>query len=395
MAKNKQLVLCIDWSNIMYRSLFMSQGYGNKSTYSTDKEIESFIWKMTTDLSYILRTFKPDKSIFAIDSPHPWRKEVLPGDDGYKNNRKKKDDLNWEGIFKASEELKEIMKNHGFSFAEVVNAEGDDLMAIVKECCNNSDNPKNLIIVSADADIKQLVSFNKNNNSFCMVYNTIGVGKQGKRRLFCTQECIDYINSPVSDKNDIFFTNLDLDKKRIKDVLENNPKIQLELCNPEEVVLEKIFCGDDGDCVPSFYEWYRPSGIKDRITPAKCRKICESLGISSRIDLELQKGFLKDAIEKISKKTVNDIDVIERLERQRDLVELSSLRFPQRIQDYKTEIEYMLHEIDPDKAFDLQAKDILKDSKFDSIVKNKEAEEIEAFKDIDKYVLEKNLLKLF
>jgi hypothetical protein len=44
--------------------------------------------------------------------------------------------------------------------------------------------------------------------------------------------------------------------------------------------LSKIFCGDDGDCVPSFYDWY-VNGKFTRITPGKAKKIRETVGINN------------------------------------------------------------------------------------------------------------------
>jgi hypothetical protein len=47
-------------------------------------------------------------------------------------------------------------------------------------------------------------------------------------------------------------------------------------------------------------------------------------------------------LEKICKKEVNDINIHERLMRQRTLVELNSSLFPQNIRDYKDTIDYMV-----------------------------------------------------
>ena len=130
----------------------------------------------------------------------------------------------------------------------------------------------NLIIVSADADLRQLIDFDSLTNQYCMVYNTIVKGKTGKRFLYITQEMQNWLDT--EDQVDIFFSNVDESKQYIKDIIAQNIKIGIEVENPNEVLLHKIFCGDDGDCVPSFYSWVH-NGKNVRITPAKERKIRE------------------------------------------------------------------------------------------------------------------------
>ena len=394
----KQLVLCVDWSNIMYRSLFMTQIYGTNSNYNTQDELDSFIWKLATDISYILRTFKPDKVIFCSDSHKPWRKQILAGENGYKSNRKKTDGRNWENIFDTSDDLKELMRSKGFKFAECSHAEADDLAAILSEIKKNHDsegNPFNLIIVSADADIRQLASFNKSNNSFVAVYNTIGSGKGGFRKLYCNKECYEYLNSEDIGDNNIFFSNVDYSKKRIHDIINANKKIMLEEINPELIALDKIFCGDEGDCVPSFYSWFKANGNRDRITRGKAKKIYEKLQITSLYDLEIQRPNLKEALEAVAKKDINDIDVDERLHRQKQLVVLNSAYFPNEIKAYKGEIERMISTPEKINFLNIQAKDLLGGTEFDHVLERKTKKEASVFRDIDAYIDKGNLTRLF
>lgn len=392
--QNKKLILCIDWSNIMYRSLFMTHLYDTSRTYDTEDEIDSFIWKLVTDTAYLLRTFKPDKAIFAVDSAKPWRKDILPGEEGYKSNRKKDDKRNWENIFKNVGILQDLLKDKGLKFAQCPNAEADDIVAMVKENLKDINEPYNLIIVSADADLRQLISFDEESKTFCMVYNTIAQGKGGMRKLYCTQKTIEYLEF-ANSSNDIFFSNFDYAKQKINGIISSNAKIKLEVADPFQIVIEKIFCGDDGDCVPSFYSWFKSNGLKDRITKGKLKKILADLNIRDMVDLELNKGMLKESLEKITKREINDIDVLERLDRQKKLVELNSTYFPMKIQRFKADLIELIERPESLEFQNLSAKQLLNGTEFDNILKKKNQKEAALFKDIDDYISKNNLEQLF
>ena len=381
--KTNKTILCLDWSNILFRSLFINQLYGTKMTYDNIEDCQSFIYKFATDVCSIINIFKPNNVILLTDSQHAWRKDVLPGEDGYKSNRQKQEGVNWDNIFKCSDDLKRLFKNAGCHVAEYEHSEADDMAALCKEVIFEKYHDYNLIIVSADADLRQLIDFDPLTNQYCAVYNTIVKGKTGKRFLYITQEMQDWLDK--EDQVDIFFSNIDESKQYIKDIITQNVKIGIEIENPNEVLLHKIFCGDDGDCVPSFYNWIH-NGKAVRITPAKERKIRETLGIKTIHDLIQAKDNLKPMLESVTKKDVNDINVIERLNRQRTLVELNSSLFPKDIQSYKDTIDYMVQSTGETIFANMKAANILKGSEYENSNKPK-ALTASVFKDMEKYGL--------
>ena len=381
--KTNKTILCLDWSNILFRSLFINQLYGTKMTYDNIEDCQSFIYKFATDVCSIINIFKPNNVILLTDSQHAWRKDVLPGEDGYKSNRQKQEGVNWDNIFKCSDDLKQLFKNAGCHVAEYEHSEADDMAALCKEVIFEKYHDYNLIIVSADADLRQLIDFDPLTNQYCAVYNTIVKGKTGKRFLYITQEMQDWLNK--EDQVDIFFSNVDLTKQYIKDIVAQNAKIGIEIENPNEVLLHKIFCGDDGDCVPSFYSWIH-NGKSVRITPAKERKIRETLGIKTIHDLLQAKDNLKPLIESVAKKDVNDININERLQRQRTLVELNSSLFPKEIQSYKDTIDYMIQSTGESVFANMKAANILKGTEYENSNKPK-ALTASVFKDMEKYGL--------
>lgn len=381
--KTNKTILCLDWSNILFRSLFINQLYGTKMTYDNIEDCQSFIYKFATDVCSIINIFKPNNVILLTDSQHAWRKDVLPGEDGYKSNRQKQEGVNWDNIFKCSDDLKQLFKNAGCHVAEYEHSEADDMAALCKEVIFEKYHDYNLIIVSADADLRQLIDFDPLTNQYCAVYNTIVKGKTGKRFLYITQEMQNWLDK--EDQVDIFFSNVDESKQYIKDIISQNAKIGIEIENPNEILLHKIFCGDDGDCVPSFYNWIH-NGKSVRITPAKERKIRETLGIKTITDLIQAKDNLKPLIESVAKKEVNDININERLQRQRILVELNSSLFPKDIQSYKDTIDYMVQSTGETIFANMKAANILKGSEYENSNKPK-ALTASVFKDMEKYGL--------
>lgn len=381
--KTNKTILCLDWSNILFRSLFINQLYGTKMTYDNIEDCQSFIYKFATDVCSIINIFKPNNVILLTDSQHAWRKDVLPGEDGYKSNRQKQEGVNWDNIFKCSDDLKQLFKNAGCHVAEYEHSEADDMAALCKEVIFEKYHDYNLIIVSADADLRQLIDFDPLTNQYCAVYNTIVKGKTGKRFLYITQEMQNWLDK--EDQVDIFFSNVDESKQYIKDIVSQNVKIGIEIENPNEILLHKIFCGDDGDCVPSFYSWIH-NGKSVRITPAKERKIRETLGIKTIADLIQAKDNLKPLIESVAKKEVNDININERLQRQRTLVELNSSLFPKDIQSYKDTIDYMVQSTGETIFANMKAANILKGSEYENSNKPK-ALTASVFKDMEKYGL--------
>lgn len=384
--ERKKLILCLDWSNIAFRSLYISNGYGLRGNFDTEDEIDSFIGKMATDISYLLRMFRPSKILFAVDSKKSWRKDIL---DTYKANRVKNAKYNWNNIFSALDKFKMHMEKLGFAFIESPRAEADDLMAMVKEIVMEDIGFRNydLIFITADADIRQLIDFNPESLQYVMVYDEIRKNKWNY--IYCNKNTADWIENGKNVKNDIFFTGYQPDISYIQDFLMANKNIRLKETNPQNILLSKIFCGDDGDNVPAFYTWYNKKGKKTRITNSKFTKILDEMNAYDIRTVETRKCELKSALEKTLTRKITDIDVDERLERQEKLVDLNSAIFPESIKKYKNEIKTV---IKSEMSFPLDMfsmRKLLKDSGFDKYIKTKGVREFELFKDLsddlDKY----------
>lgn len=381
MDKSSKVLLVVDWSNLMFRSLFMHQFFGDVSgTYERIEDLQSFTNKFAVDVCSVINMFKPNNVIIATDSQHAWRKDVLPGEDGYKSGRQKAENVNWDNIYKCSDDLQAILKNNGMHIANVERSEADDIMALIKETVFEEYPDYNIIIVSADADIRQLIDFDIQTHQYCIVYNTTGRGKGSKRRMYATQNFVDWVNEETVV--DIFFSSYEPGKQYIKELINTNSIIELTVDNPNDVLLGKIMCGDDGDNVPSFYGFYK-NGKYVRTTPAKSKKILELIGADDVKSLVNNKHKLQEAFEKVYKREIDDLNFDERLERQRTLVELNSSLFPEYIRNYKDSIDYMISNSNASIFQNLKAQELLKGSSYEGFDKKKVLE-ADVFADFNK-----------
>ena len=382
------LDLIFDFNNMAMRALFTCTyaGQGAVSTFDTDDECGVLIRKIAMDMAYVLRIFSPNRVIVACDAKHPWRNELYKDEDeSYKGTRVKDNTKNWDKIWESLNDYKSILKEKGFIVTELPTAEADDVAALWKNKLFTEGN-ENIVLVSSDRDWVQLVDFNKQANNFCICFNPIANNK-AQKKLYINSEIEAWMNS--ASAADIFFNNYAPVKDTIKNIKVKDPKINYEIVDSNMVVLEKIMCGDDGDNVPSFYQFYK-NGKKTRITATKAKKIFNDLNINTVKDLcqAEEANALKPKIEEVMKKSLDDIDMDDRLMRQRKLVELNFNLFPQEIYE-----AFNYHSADEDSSGYIQTDsikidNILKDTKYlnPDYNKPKENKIFDNLKDLEKYI---------
>ena len=324
-----KLNMILDFNNFAMRSLhtcqFMEPDVKIKN-FDTKKECDILIRKITIDICRVIRTFTPNRVIISCDSKQPWRKDLYKDIDGmeYKGTREKDDEKNWNNIFSALDDLRDIFKKNGFIVTYIDRTEADDITTMWKEYL--FDKGEDVILVSSDMDWVQLVGLH--NNNVCLCYNPIA-NNTGKKRLYLNSDINEWLDT--KEKPDIFFSNYNKTRKILKSVQFIDPKISFELVDPDRVLLNKIMTGDLSDNVPSFFHYYR-NGRKQNVTELKAKHVFEALNIHNVDDLidVNNKMLLKDALEKEMKRDI-DVDFQERLTRQRKLVELKSYLFPEDI----------------------------------------------------------------
>lgn len=320
-----------DLSNMFFRSLFIVGGYGAKNySFDNQSEIDQLMRKVSTDVSFIIRQLNPSRVIFALDS-RSWRKEIsIDENDGYKANREKSGMINWDNVFNTMREFGEILNSNGFIVTKIDNAEADDIITLWRDKLLFDQN-QHVIIVSADEDVRQLVSFFPHEPGkmvFSTVYNPFSTGKNATKRLFVPQHFNEWIEK--LDGGDIFNRAIDVDKDDFKK-LRDNEKVSIEEVNGEYIAMRKIFCGDDGDNVPSIYSWLNDKGKTVRITESKFQKIIDYIGAKDYLDLVDKAPMIYDQITEMAGHTPSFRNVVDRLNRQIKLVALSRVVFPEDI----------------------------------------------------------------
>ena len=324
-----------DANNILMRSLFTSSGYGkNQLSFNEQEDNDKLARKLAMDISYILRFICPDKVIFAVDS-YSWRKTIkIDENEGYKANRDKNQFYNWENIFKTYENFLKILESKGFIISRIDGAEGDDIINLWADELTTNKN-SHVIIVSGDEDVRQLVG--KNGDYFCNVYNPFLQGKNPVKKMYVSSEFENWLNN--EDEIDIFnMSNFNNDKGRFKKYFS---QIKQEIINGQEIVLQKIFLGDDGDNVPSIYTWENAKKLKKRFTKSLYSKLIANVNIQKTEDLEGVQTIrmIKEEMERLTKTTL-PFNIISRLKRQKELVELNKDNYPKYIlESFEFEIE--------------------------------------------------------
>lgn len=342
--------LVFDMNNMLFRSMFVLGGFGAKQyTFDSQREIDELMRKLAMDISFLIRMINPSRVIFARDDKS-WRKGIqIEENEGYKGHRKQSEHINWDSIFRIFDEFMEIVVDNGMIVTKIDTAEADDLIALwVDELLYNQ--KQHVIAVSGDEDIRQLVksSFDDNGKPiFAAVFNPFMQGKNAARKLYVPERVFgEWINK--NEEADIWNMNvaIDMDKgdfRRIRDT----DRVRVEEVDGNLIAMRKIFCGDDGDNIPSIYTWMAKTATGDdkevRITNAKFEKIYESLRnspgefIDHNILLE-RKDKIFQGIKKASK-TEPPFKIEERLNRQIKLVVLDTKLFPESIPEKFNELK--------------------------------------------------------
>ena len=331
-----------DMNNMFFRSLYVLGGFGQKQfTFDNKEELDSLIRKLSMDISFLIRLINPSRVIFAVDDKS-WRKDIyIEENEGYKGHRTQSKMINWVNLYSALDEFMDIVQDNGMIVTKIKNAEADDSLSLWRdELLYNQ--KQHVILVSGDEDIRQLVTHSiddKGKKIFSTVFNPFMQGKNAARKLYVPENIFNRWMDDI-EVSDIWNMDATIDvDKRDFDRIRNTEKIRVEEVNGNEIAMRKIFCGDDGDNIPSIYTWMTKTGSGNdkevRITNSKYVKIIK--GIENSPGELIKPGMLikrKDKIfneiKKICEHTPT-FKIEERLKRQIKLVLLDCTIFPIKI----------------------------------------------------------------
>lgn len=363
-GSTNKINLVLDFNNFAMRSMFTC-GFMDPtirvSNFNTDDECRVLVEKILLDMCKVIRLFSPKRVIISCDSKLPWRNDLYKDIDGetYKGTRVKDEKKNWTKIYATLDELRDILKEKGFVVTSIDRTEADDITTMWKEHLFSVG--EDVVIVSSDMDWVQLVGMSEKGN-VCVCFNPIA-NNRGRKHLYVDENIKAWLDQ--KDASDIFFRNCNITKSTINNLSLADSKIDIEVIDPNMVLLNKIMAGDRSDNVPSFWHYYR-NGKKQNVTELKAGHIFESLGIRTLGDLikANEDMMLKDALEKEMKQDI-DLDFGERMIRQRKLVELNSEMFPKKIvKAFVDGIDDAMNQCDMSQV-PVNSKDILKGTRYE------------------------------
>lgn len=394
--------LVFDINNMLFRSMFVLGGFQTNYSFDNQKEIDELMRKISTDTAFLVRLINPSRVIFAKDD-RSWRKKIeIEENEGYKGTRKQNEFINWENVYRVLDEFLDIAEENGMIVSRVDNAEADDLCALWKrELLYNQ--KQHVVIVSGDEDIRQLVDYYEVDNTkiFSTVFNPFKQGKNASRKLYVTDNFNEWLNE--TQESDIWNMNvtIDVDKgdfKRIRDTSD----VKLEVVDGNHIAMRKVFCGDDGDNIPSIYTWVKTTAAGDeketRITNAPFTKLYEGLknspnDVITHKELIAKSDKVLQGIRKIVKHEPT-FDIKTRLERQIKLVVLDPDLFPRSIvKSFDESKNEFLSRKRPDIA-DMNMNSFLQGTRYvrsSNGVRQNTGNESSIFKEIDRLTQSKSL----
>ena len=266
--------ILIDGNYIFHKTFGVFAGYGNVDPGKILKEKSAqsaFIRKVATDLCSSLKMLPlGGRLVFTTDS-RSWRKDVEIEDGGYKSGRVKDEAVDWTIFFELLTAFGNQLEKMGFIFSRREGAEGDDLLMFWSDYFNSIG--EDCLIISGDHDMHQLSKMN--DKSWTAVWNT-----NSKKNVIAVPIgwVEEWLNKSESVGMSIFnmASAISPDKERFKDFVK---KVNVEEIETHKFVLNKILIGDDGDSVPSVWEYKvndkNGSDKLVRFTPAKAAKVYE------------------------------------------------------------------------------------------------------------------------
>ena len=253
--------------NYLFRKTFaVYRGFGPKQklpqeVLATENQRGQFIRKVTTDFAHALQSLPGGRVVICFDRKS-WRYNFY---EGYKSSRVKDPEEDWGIFYDLITEYSAILEDKGFIISAIDGAEGDDL--IYKWTEKFTAQGESSIVITGDGDLSQLVTGIQDPWIICWDNNS------KKLKLFAEEGWQFNWLGAEKPSNDLF--NLDFQstdsKGSLRSLLNRTTLTELE---SDEILLEKILSGDDGDDVPSVWQVPNKKGTGViRITGKKTEKI--------------------------------------------------------------------------------------------------------------------------
>lgn len=288
--KNKCTLLCdYNWLTISRFSV-INKGFNKLLSESILNESKEELKDMLArSISVILNRFPIIDDIIIVADGGSWRKQLpIPNQlkkTTYKGNRQANIEMSWDHIWNASAEVLENCKNEGITVSQFNNIEGDDWIWYWSKRLNSEG--INTIIWSSDCDLKQLLQVDDKTNAFTVWYND-------KNGLWIPQEMKDH------DIDDIEFFMQPTYENPILEAIKMRALGGINYINPDNIVLNKIICGDAGDNIMSVARYIK-NNRSYRFSEKDWEKLSKSLNINSIQKLIKNKDIISESISRHKK----------------------------------------------------------------------------------------------
>ena len=328
---SSKLTLLIDGNWLLMSRLSVLQ-----TRYSDDNKLcQDLKLMMIRSINIVLKQFTEIDNIIFVSDGGSWRNKLeLPSflTEEYKGTRVKSEDINWDLVFGAYEDLLVKLRQSGINVCKEANLEGDDWMWYWSTKLNSEGT--NVIIWSKDKDLTQLVNI----DSDCC-FTVCWEKSSGLITVHRDEEDMDFFFNEAYSVNEQIYHAILNKAKGFKEI------------NPKEVVIDKIIRGDQSDNILPILQ---KKSKTDKLYKVNLKDLNTDLNYNSKTDVE---DYIKNLLEQKSYKGKVDkpLDqILEHFEYNKRLVVLQEQSYPKDVlkifDDYKTykiskdthEVEYQL-----------------------------------------------------
>lgn len=294
---------------------------------------------LARSINIMLNRFPAVDNVVLVGDGGSWRKQLpVPEqlkDITYKGNREKQEEVDWEHVFNSLNDLMTNARGIGVTVSQTLSAEGDDWVWYWSRRLNAQGT--NVLIWSIDRDLQQLVR-RMNDGTFTAWYSD--------RTGLCLPQY--YSSEKNIDPMDFFMSPIQIDEDII-DSLRICSGGKVTYVNPDEVVIEKVLCGDSGDNIKAIVRFDK-GGRTYRFSEGDLKKYQEhDLPMVTVEDLKECREDIADWIthsKKFSPYKFKKKDILEMLDYNIKLVWLNEETIPTPVIQSMNEVEYKKVDVD-------------------------------------------------
>lgn len=327
------LIIDMNWLTMSRAFVILDKFKANAPENIKELAVEDLQSMLAKSINVLINKFKSIDNIVMIADGGSWRKALeqpaCARDVIYKGNRKKDEKTDWALIFKTLNNFMTHAHELGITTTQDFGVEGDDWAWYWSRKLNEEG--VNCVIWTSDNDLKQLVQFDGEKNSFTAWYNDqAGLWFDEKMKQKDIVDAVDFFMSPIPVSNPLME-----EMKRSA----HGPEAYI---NPFEIVLEKILMGDAGDNIKPVARYVK-NGREFKFSPKDFEKVTEQFTITNIDELLHQRQAIAEFISGMKKFKPYDIsqkDISEMIVFNTRLVWLNERVIPEEIRQKMDNSEY-------------------------------------------------------